>query len=177
MSLPRNNGSFPQQQGRTGGRDQLITERNLDREETVTISKNYLEQLMRESFMQEKLRLASHLAAEIKDQEHLNDVAAPRKHLDLNPSEIPGLGGDQWKEPHSNSILRHKNHDSAAPGAPQLTAQDQWLLDLAAQVEENKRLREREKLEREHGSQVDYFLLQFCNLGARAPIRKETRMN
>lgn len=107
-------------------------------EETVTISKNYLEQLMRESFMKDKLRLASQSLTERRSQQRGNDEVVAQKHLELTPSDIPGL-----REYQQRDLLPYpENHKFTAL---ELTDQHRWLIDLAAQVEQNKRLWERRK--------------------------------
>ena len=117
-------------------------------EETVTISKNYLEQLMRESFMKDKLRLASQSLTERRSQRRGNNEAVAQKHLELTPSDIPGLREYQQRDP-----LAYQEGLKFAP--PELTDQHQWLIDLAAQVEQNKRLWERQKPPKESDSGSD----------------------
>ena len=160
---PQAGGSLVRQrlQAEKGGRECHLQGNSPEHEETVTISKNYLEQLMRESFMQDKLRRPSQSSLERQGQQSGKDAAVTRKHLDLNPSDIPGLGGYQQREPSFHSIPCQESHDSTAS---ELTNHQQWLTHLAAQVEENQRLWEEEKLRREYVSGSD------CNQTAAVEI-------
>lgn len=105
-------------------------------QETVTVSKEYLDKLLRMSMLAEGAQAAS-------------GEAGGTSHVVLAHSQVPGL------EQQSTALdLRGNDHGSKAEGGRHgvrvamqhnRSVHDQWLDDLAAQAEEQKMRREAER--------------------------------
>ena len=142
------------------------------------ISKSYLDDLLRMSVMR-------------GDSERETKCAPVNKHTDsrvtVEPTQIPGLDltshHHSAHEPppqpssHAHQSTGHAQYQSTPLQAKstvgkELSPQEKWLQDLAAQVEEQKAKKERSRLLEKQSTVEEYF--PFGRPGGGAPIRSQS---
>ena len=145
--------------------------------DTVVISKNYLQELLRKSLMCE-----GSTADDDTKRENYENVGKRDNSVTVEPAQIPGLDITSSKHvtstpkpavqqtgysPQANSqgLTPHTNDKG-------LTPHEKWLQDLAAQVEEQKAQKERKRLMEQQSAVEEYF--PFGRPGGGAPIRSQS---
>ena len=177
--------------------------------DTVVISKSYLDELLRMSVV---------IRDEAKEKSVSIDQDTPKgggtgissgakrgRHVDIDVSEVPGLGSASATKHISTSTLsrpqhvrqtaprltehaqnsnttQQANYQGLTSPAPQhnehqannqgLSPHDKWLQELAAQVEEQKAKKERNRLQEQQSTVEEYF--PFGRPGGGAPIRSQS---
>ena len=167
--------------------------------DTVVISKSYLDELLRMSVI---------IRDEARDKKANRDQNVPKdrnevrredstRHVDIDASEIPGLGSASATKhisATSSRLIEHaqnsattqqanyQGHTSHAPQHSEhqvnnyqgLSPREKWLQELAAQVEEQKAKKERNRLQEQQSTVEEYF--PFGRPGGGAPIRSQSGM-
>ena len=154
--------------------------------DTVMISKNYLQELLRMSIMHEGTGNTNRYVRQ--DHENAGKHDNSLTVVNVEPTQIPGLDITSPKHvtsPPKQPIQRvgHEQYSSVSPQANsqglspltnnhELTPHEKWLQDLAAQVEEQKARKERKRLIEQKSAVEEYF--PFGRPGGGAPIRSQS---
>lgn len=161
-----------------------------DSANTVVISKQYLDELLRMSVMRDDVKVGSNVmrdSVKVGSNVTHEDIRVPVindvTHVNLDPTQVPELEANTSShhqpvvtqsppKPHNSSI----NHQGPPPGHQTTPhgnqGKEQWLYDLAIQAKEQRERRESEKLRQKQNSPEDYF--PFGRPGGGAPITSET---
>lgn len=95
-------------------------------------------------------------------------------HVTVDPSAIPGLGrmSTQQQANHQGLTPQASQHNERQFNNQGLSPHEKWLQDLAAQVEEQKIKKERDRLREQESTAEEYF--PFGRPGGGAPIRSQS---
>ena len=149
--------------------------------DTVMISKNYLQELLRMSMIREGTTANG-------GTDHEKNVDKPDKPVtvvNVEPAQIPGLDitspkhatsppkqpiqqtghAQYYPQANSQGLTPHTNNNK-------LTPHEKWLQELAAQVDEQKAEKERKRLMEQQSAVEEYF--PFGRPGGGAPIRSQS---
>lgn len=169
--------------------------------DTVVISKSYLDELLRMSVViRDEVRdKAINVDQNVPRERNESTREISGGHVDIDSSAVPGLGNmsatkrvsatsSRPTEHAQNSAITQQqaNYQGHTPHAPPqaqhsehqatnyqgLSPREKWLKDLAAQVEEQKAKKERNRLQEQQSTVEEYF--PFGRPGGGAPIRSQS---
>lgn len=150
--------------------------------DTVTISKSYLDELLRMSVMRDDSSISKETSRDITKSEAPSNRHNALERVTVEPTHVPGL--DLTSPQHTISpppphqrTKPHTEHAQKIPTAvqvnnPCLSPREKWLQDLAAQVEEQKAKKEKNRLRERQPTVEEYF--PFGRPGGGAPIRSQS---
>ena len=136
--------------------------------ETVVISKTYLDELLRVNGGPGVSGSGSHVVVDPGDVPGLLDSTQPQhiSHAVASHKTVPSDGTPVGHPPN------HTHREQELECNPSLSQHDQWLRDLSKQVEDQRRKRESEKLREKEPIIEDYN--PWGRPGGGAPIRSES---
>lgn len=162
--------------------------------DTVVISKSYLDELMRMSVTvhnEASDNRGSHSNQNIPKDRNEFRREGNGGHIDVDASEVPGLGSASATKHVSatssrptehaqiSATAQHRYQGHTPRHAPQqannyegLSPREKWLQELAAQVKEQKAKKERNRLQEQRSTVEEYF--PFGRPGGGAPIRSQS---